>query len=357
MNCDVKTRVFIVIFAFLMTYTILPVPVSAQEPDQEKIVEHEAGFYYTIKKGDTLWDISQHFNDTPWMWPELWKENEQIPNPHWIYPGERIRLYHGEGRDKYGVKREIPKFVPKEAVPAASPPELSEREAYFRYPGIDGVGFIRKERIQSSGTLFKVVDNKEMISVGDEVFIKPPQNKSGDYIPGSRYTVYRHIKPTKDKDAFEKIGIQYYLLGIVEITRIEPQYALAKVHKSFRPIRLGDQIMPYQKRPVEIPILQGVRDLQGEIIVSEEHNRLIGDNTIAFINRGRDDKVLPGQQYNIYHQEKEILDRKSKQKVPLVPIETGSLLVLHSEKTTATVLITRSDRHIKPGTKIHAAMD
>jgi hypothetical protein len=356
MNCDHKKWAVIVIFTLLGILTTISSPCFGQNKTQvqDQIVEHEAGFYYTIKKGDTLWDISQHFNDTPWMWPELWRENDQIPNPHWIYPGERIRLYHGKGQDKTGTKKEVPKFVPKAAIPAASLPDLAEREAIFRYPGIDGVGFIRKERLQSSGTVFKVKDNKVMISVGDLIFVKPPKNMPADYIVGSKYTIFRTIKPTKHKDSFQRYGTQYYILGIAEITRTESQYALAKVLKSFRDIRIDDQIMPYQKRSMEIPLLQGVRDLVGEIIVAEEHTGIIGDNTIAFIDKGKDDKILPGQQYNVYYQDKEILDGESKEEVPLVPIETGAVVVLHAERTTATVLITKSDRHLQAGTKIHA---
>jgi LysM repeat protein len=43
----------------------------AQKPGET--VEQEAGFYYTVKKGDTLWDLSQRFSDTPWVWPDLWE--------------------------------------------------------------------------------------------------------------------------------------------------------------------------------------------------------------------------------------------------------------------------------------------
>jgi len=64
---------------------------AAEQTPQKGDVEYEAGFYYTVKKGDTLWDLSQRFSDTPWQWPDLWHENQQLPNPHWIYPGERIR--------------------------------------------------------------------------------------------------------------------------------------------------------------------------------------------------------------------------------------------------------------------------
>jgi len=53
---------------------------------------------YTVKRGDTLWDISNIFLTSPWRWPELWGMNkEQIANPHLIYPGQTLRLVKGDG--------------------------------------------------------------------------------------------------------------------------------------------------------------------------------------------------------------------------------------------------------------------
>src|SRR5438270_4386689 len=52
---------------------------------------------YTITKGDTLWDLSQKFLNNPWYWPKIWSLNPAIENPHWIYPGNKLRIVPGEG--------------------------------------------------------------------------------------------------------------------------------------------------------------------------------------------------------------------------------------------------------------------
>ena len=52
---------------------------------------------YTIQKGDTLWDLSQKFLNNPWYWPKIWSLNPGIENPHWIYPGNKLRIVPGEG--------------------------------------------------------------------------------------------------------------------------------------------------------------------------------------------------------------------------------------------------------------------
>ena len=67
---------------------------------------------YTVKKGDTLWDLSSMYLISPWRWPELWGMNKtQIKNPHLIYPGqtlvlvkdgERARLQLAEGEPGLG---------------------------------------------------------------------------------------------------------------------------------------------------------------------------------------------------------------------------------------------------------------
>jgi hypothetical protein len=182
------------------------------------------------------------------------------------------------------------------------------------------------------------------------VYIRPEVDHSLQ--PGTKYTVYRTLKPIVDEKTKKIIGIQHYLTGVVVITKKEPSYVVARVVKSFRPIAVNDLLMPYKKRSPKIALTQSKNGLNGKIIVSEEHEKNIGDHAVAFIDKGDQDGVEIGQSYSIYYQEKEKLNKKSKESIALMPIVHGSLLVLHTEPTTSTVLITRSDRSIDPGSKI-----
>jgi len=49
------------------------------------------GKWYYIKWGDTLWEISETFYNTPWLYEDIAKENK-IKNPHRIFAGSTIYI-------------------------------------------------------------------------------------------------------------------------------------------------------------------------------------------------------------------------------------------------------------------------
>ena len=326
-----------------------------------EVVETETGIYYTVRDGDTLWSLSRKFSDSPYLWPNLWSNNDQIANPHLIYPGEKIQLYRRQ--DSQLVAEPEPEKEPvvtaaveepepePEPTPVTQPveePDLGE----LTVSKIDQAGFIRKETAEAYGKIFKVRDPKKMISSGDIVYV----SEIGEHqlITGNHYTVYRTVTKVWDANTNHYIGIQHYLLGVIEVTQSEPDYAIAKVVTSNLNMRVGDLVMPYERRSQSISRIKSPAGIRGEIIMAENHAKIIGDYSIAFINKGEKDGIMPGQKYNIFYQEEERISPGSSKTVLLQPVDYGAFVVLLTEETTSTVYITNANANIHPGAKFRS---
>ncbi len=346
------------VFAVIFSMVLPPVTAASEQTE----IKQETGFYYTVKKGDTLWDISNHFFDSPMLWPDLWSQNNQIKNPHLIYPGNRIHLFLKEG---VLVIEEAPEEVP-EVVQEEAPVEVEEPEEEpafvesepekdlpaFPYAQIDSIGFIKEQPVAPHAYIFKVRENKKLISVGDTVYLKQKGDEGPELIPGSLYAVFRVFNdPVRDPDTDDKIGYQHHLKGVVEIKAIlneSPLIAEAKVVKNYQSMKLKDRLMPYKWRSPKITLAESPEGLTGKILLSQDRGKIFATHHVAFINKGEKDGVMRGQEYDIFSEEK--LDVIKKE------LDIGKLLVLHTEQTTSTVVITNSTTAITPGTKIRSAV-
>src|SRR6187551_2278990 len=84
-------------------------PVAEATQPTAQLIRPDAPMNYTVKRGDTLWDIAAVFLKHPWFWPEIWQINPQVENPHLIFPGDTLTLvYNDNGRPAVTVTERGP---------------------------------------------------------------------------------------------------------------------------------------------------------------------------------------------------------------------------------------------------------
>ena len=227
---------------------------------------------YTIKKGDTLWDISAKFLKDPFLWPKLWQRNPYITNPHWIYPGNPVRLSTFEEAKKEEpprvveekpreVKEVKPEVAEVKEVKKVEPPPVVEKklEVIAEKKPVEEKKVIRE--IRSAGFVagfdYKgigiILDNKEgktLMAEGDVLYLA---FKTAETISiGNKYTIFRASDIVRDPVTEKKIGRKYSISGNIEIIDQSGNFFTARVLEAFDAIYKGDMIQPYSKEKMEI---------------------------------------------------------------------------------------------------------
>ncbi len=350
---------------FVMTVCFLISSMAFAEGSQQNDNEYAPGFYYTVQKGDTLWGLSKKFYGSEWEWPAMWGQNEQLTNPHELRPGQKIRLHQRteaivgpEGDEAEGLEPESsrPEGPPVVATAGDIGSASLTKPVYFLYPGIAFIDFIKKlppptgmiKKVLNdplaAGTIIKAVGSKKtMISQNDTIYIK---SITGDYVIGELFSVYKPLIKIKDPDTDEYVGYQYRIIATAEVTSVEPQYVMAKITKALDTISSECLVMPQEKRSKEIPIVPSPEGLSGKVLLAQDHIKMSSDYTIVFLNKGKKDGVKIGQRYEVYHQDSY---ERNKQKINLAESVYGKLLVLVTENTTSTAIVTKSTEPIRKG--------
>ena len=228
------------VFVFLFC---LPLFLMAQE-------KQEGDELYTIKKGDTLWDISSRFLKDPFLWPNLWQRNPYITNPHWIFPGQPIRLtgeVPGAEQPKAMVQEPVAaamkeepsvmKMPEAEVMPAeVNPPQLSDT----RY-----AGFMGNVDYEGIGIIVENREGKAIYASDDIVYLAFKTDEP--VVIGNKYTIFRPSEIIRHPLTNQRVGRKYTIHGNVEIIDQYGSFYTGKIIEAFFAMRRGDRIMPYLK--------------------------------------------------------------------------------------------------------------
>jgi len=327
--------------ALVLLLLALLVPCSALAAEQDEPT------VYIVKKGDTLWGLSERFIRDPYYWPNMWSKNSQITNPHFIYPGQMVRVFSDhlefvpKGGEAVAQKAQAP-------APAGVFKDVAE-EKTFLVRGSEG--FLMEKNITPAG--YVVGGHHDRIVLGEDDIVFTDIGTNNGAKAGDKFSVFRKDASVSHPLTSEIMGYKMVPLGTLQLTDVEQRASRAIITKSYKEISPGSYLMPYRSgKRHEISLKMPTRELKGYIIESYSGTTIIAAGDIVYIDLGRSQGVEPGNM--LYVVRDVTIDQRYVQgRIDRLPQELlGALVVLETGQSTASALVVKSIDAIYKGDKL-----
>lgn len=243
---------------------------------------------HTVRRGDTLWDITGHYYGNPWEWPRVWSYNPEVTNPHWIYPDDVLRLVPA-GRAAVAAMHT--------GVSVAVHRRPSEGSVYLREQG-----YLDPEALRTAGEVVGSPTDHMLLSPYDQVYVRFDELEGGRP-PAGEYTIFRELAEGEDTTDRER-GDEGTLVRILGAVRIddwdeERHTARATIVEALDPIERGHRVAAIPRRFAVVPPAPADRDIETEVVASLRPSLLIGAEQIVFVPVGEEEGVREGNRFFI----------------------------------------------------------
>ncbi len=314
---------------------------------------------YTVKKGDTLWGISGQFLQKPWEWPELWRANPQIENPHLIYPGDTIRLVYINGKpalvlDRGDASRTY-KASPSTDVKLSPHIRATPLESAIPAINLDAIqGFLVQNRVVTPAVLdaapYVIQGDSErlVVGAGDRLYVRGALPESESYSFVRKGTLYH------DPHTNEVLGLEATYIGLGRVIASEGDITTFFVTSSREEVQIGDRVLPTEERKVESTFYPSAPSSQvdGELIAVFGGVTQVGQYDVVVLDRGEREGLASGNVLAIYKRGALVKDRIANSTVQLPSERAGLLMVFRVFKKLSYGLVLAAERPLAVGDEV-----
>ena len=159
---------------------------------------------YTVREGDTLWDIASQFLRRPWQWVEVWQEGDAL------YPGDVLIISAGKNGPRIKVLK-VEKRGPRVRVITTAQPVPTISPDTVR-PFLEGPMIMDPVELSQAGQVVSGIRDNVVLGQHDRFFAAGlPTSASG------LYRVFRMAESVFDPDTGETLGSQTIDLGTARL--------------------------------------------------------------------------------------------------------------------------------------------
>ena len=342
-----------------------------EDYSEDEGVRSDVPDVHIVQQGDTLWDISDSYLEDPYLWPKLWSWNEHVTNAHWIFPGDRIRLYdpdddgrgggRGDGRD--GGRGGRGEGRDYEFSKTRMPPDAIE-QTYT----LNQTAFVDAAQFETSMKVIGGGEANVLMSTYDTVYMS--YDKQHPPIAGERLVAYAPIEKVYDIKDRKVVGYLVQIVGEIDVEGLAPKAAEGTVAFALHPVERGYRVGPLRRtfkrvdtKPSEksnVGLIVATVNDAGPIGLKSRKRRksllgdhvLVGEGQFVVMDIGTADGVGVGNVLEVVRKG----DEYTKKRILKIPYEKcwprrviGAVLVLQTHQETSFGMAVYTRREIERG--------
>jgi hypothetical protein len=340
---------------------------------------------HTVKTGDTLWDIARRYLNDPFLWPDIYRLNTMVvEDPHWIYPGEVLRL----------APSETVTTVPETDTPAPGAPMAADSAAPMQ-PGLaevpedtaaaaagDTARLFPPSRGRSLQETIAATEERPVHPLTRYEFHSSGFLTEGEQLPFGRVigpvtpsqipaagrgsiTMYTRVALEAPDGASYQVGDSLLVAdvskqiedwgrvvqptGLARVVEVSQGRPIAELVAVYGEVLRGQVVLPAERfadpgavRPVAV-----ADGIEGEVVGWPGRREIKGAGIVLFIDKGRNAGVAPGDVF-------ELRRRPGRARDGYVNVDElmATLQIVHVRERSATArVLTVVSPDVPPGTR------